>query len=88
MDMKRITYILIIIQLCYFTDVFPQITTHGELKTNKLNNLRKSDEIPVISMPSFNVDQMLVEDKLNEGQINQPLRFAKVFEPNLRIIRM
>jgi hypothetical protein len=75
--MNRITYILVIIQLCCFTDVFSQIATHGELKSNKLNELRKSNEIPVISMPSFNVDLMLIEDKLNEKQINQPFRLQK-----------
>ena len=85
MKMNRITYILIIIQLCFFTDIFSQITTQGELKSNKLNRLKKSDEIPVITMPSFNVEQMLIEDKLNEKEINQPLRFAKVFEVDIDI---
>lgn len=56
--------------------IISQITTHGELKSNKLNKLRKSDEIPVISMPSFNVDQMLAEEKLNEKQTN--LKLAKI----------
>lgn len=83
--MIRIINILIVIQLFCFFNVFSQITTHGELKSNKLNKLRGSDEIPVISMPFFNVDQMLAEDKHNEQQINQPLRFAKVFEVDIDI---
>ncbi|MCK5168254.1 MAG: hypothetical protein KAQ75_00135, partial [Bacteroidales bacterium] len=83
--MKRITYILMIIQLFYLTDGFSQITKQGVLKSKKFNTLRKNDEIPVVSMPSFNVEQMLIEDMFNKKQINKPLRFAKVFEVDIDI---
>lgn len=74
-----------IIQLFYLTDGFSQITKQGVLKSKKFNTLRKNDEIPVVSMPSFNVEQMLIEDMFNKKQINKPLRFAKVFEVDIDI---
>lgn len=85
MIMKRIVYILLIIQLCYFHEGFSQITKHGELKSNKYTKLLKNDEIPIISMPSFDAKQMLDEDKFNEANTIKPLRFAKAFEVDIDI---
>ncbi|MCX7987162.1 MAG: serine protease [Bacteroidales bacterium] len=83
--MYRIINIFLFIQLFCLANVFSQITKPGELKSNKLNKLKTNEEIPVISMPSFNVEQMLVEDKLNEKRMDKPLRFAKVFEVDIDI---
>lgn len=83
--MKIIKYILMMtILLLFFTTLFSQITKPGELKSNKSERLRKTNEIPLISLPSFDVQQMLTEDKENEKQIG-PMRFAKVFDVDIDI---
>lgn len=83
--MKRIISILFILQMFLLQNVNSQITKHGELKSKKFQSLKNQDEIHILLMPSFNVQQMIDEDKLNENQINKPLRFAKVFELNVDI---
>ncbi|MFV0606047.1 MAG: hypothetical protein ACK5NK_09425 [Niabella sp.] len=77
--------IVLILQLCYFDEGFSQITKNGELKSNKYSKLLEDDEIPKISMPSFDAKQMLKEDKFDEENAIKPLRFAKMFEVDIDI---
>lgn len=36
-------------------------------------------------MEKFDIDKLIEEDKIEEGKINRPFRFAKAFDVNINV---
>jgi len=85
--MKRLllsTCLLLIAHLIYGqieTRFFPQKDAFD--KVEKIKNNSKAQKAQ--KMPSFNKEQMLEEDKMNEGK-DDPFRFGKGFDVNFTLL--
>jgi len=76
---------LAIIHLLGMQLLSAQITKHGVIRSKDNYNLKHSNKLPIISLPYFDVQQLIEEDKKNEKHSNKPFRFAKAFDVNIDI---
>ena len=81
-------YVFLIIAFTINFNLNAQITTtifpdgNGFKEFPFLNQLNK-EEIPIYTMPSFNLDSIIQEEKeLDEKGVGRPFRFGYAFEVN------
>ena len=71
----------LVVFLCILTlPLFSQIQKLRQIPSEQFKSLRKSDNIPIIVMPKFDINKLLLEDKESEGHFDKPLRFAIAFD--------
>jgi lysyl endopeptidase len=62
-----------------------QIFIIKDIPSEQGRNLETLNHLPQKLMPTFDINQMKEEDKEQEGKIDKPFRFAKVFDVNINI---
>ncbi|MFC2098319.1 trypsin-like serine peptidase [Bacteroidota bacterium] len=75
--------ILLICQLFFSQLIFAQITKESSIKSEGVNTIRSFNNIPLISMPYFDIEAMIKEDERNKSNPRIRPRFAKVFDVNI-----
>jgi hypothetical protein len=75
----------VIFALLIFQGLTAQIITKRDMKSEISSNLVQYKDIPIITMPVFDIQQLIEEDENNKKDENKPLRIAKSFDVNIDI---
>jgi hypothetical protein len=81
--MYKIINISIIFQLLLSQSFYSQIIEERNIKSVGINTLKSNNEIPLISLPKFDIQTLIEEDEANKRNPNIPMRFAKIIDVNI-----
>lgn len=83
--MNRSTLLIFIIYLSVIQAINAQITEKSELISEQKVNLKQYKDIPLYTMPVFDIHQAIGEDRVDASVQNKPFCFAKVFDTEIDV---